>query len=70
MGGGLDLAALVAMFERGQHATQPVDLGELAQYTLLDCLFDAFHAGRSRQRIHEEFKQAGFLQEDGLGLRR
>src|SRR6266699_57471 len=70
MGGGLDLAALVTMFDGRQHSAQPVNFPELVQDAFLHGPFDDFHSGRSGQRVHQEFEQARFLEEDGLRLRR
>src|SRR5712692_4468170 len=45
MGRGLDLAALVTVFDGRQHAAQPVDLAKLLQGPFLDGSLDDFHSG-------------------------
>ena len=61
MGGHLDLAALITIFDGRQHATQPVDLAKLVEDAILDGAFDDFNAGRSTQRVHQELEQARAL---------
>src|SRR6266849_9873296 len=62
MGSRLNLAALVTLLDRGEHAAQFFDRAQFVAHSRLDRLLNEFHSGRTAQRVHHEFEQAGFLQ--------
>ena len=69
MRGALDLAPLITVFHRGEHATESLDLAELIKNRNLDRALHCFHAGRTAQHVHGMFENARFLQQDRLAMR-
>src|SRR5205807_1267184 len=68
VGGGLDLAALVAALHGGQHAAEAIDLAELGEDRFFNGALDGLHAGGAAQEVHRVFEEAGFFEKDGLRL--
>src|SRR5262249_15023993 len=64
----LDLAALITQFGRRPDASKLFDLAEFIQNLALEHPFENFHSGRACQSIHHQFEQAGFLEDDCLGV--
>src|SRR2546423_6336420 len=57
VGGGLDLAALVAGFHGWQYAAEAINLAELGEDAFFHRALDGLHAGRAAEQIHRVLEQ-------------
>ena len=70
VGGLLDLAALVALFHRGEHAAECVDFAEDVEDRALDLPLEGEEPRRPGKDVHRVLEDARLLEEDRLGVRR
>src|SRR5205814_10411537 len=67
MRGILDLAALIAIFDGRDHATEPLNFAELFQDRSFDGPFDRLHARRTAEHVHGDRKSTR-LNSSHLGI--